>query len=79
MQFIIGIWSVQALNLKKLFDVTSFGSKSCLTIEISFESVTSNYKLVAWSLCLCERSFDRHELNVTVYLARPPNYLPNTT
>ena len=56
-----------SFKLEKLFDVTSFGSKSCFTIEISFESVASYYKLVARSLCWCERSFDRHKLNVTVY------------
>ena len=37
--FIIGICLVNALNLKKLFDVNSCGSKSCFTIEISLESV----------------------------------------
>ena len=35
------------------------------TIEIRFESVASNYKLVARSFCRCERSFDQYKLNVT--------------
>ena len=48
-----------SFKLEKLFDVTSFGSKSCFTIEISFESVASNYKLVAQSLWLMARTLAR--------------------
>ena len=55
-----------SFKLEKLFDATSFGSKNCFTIEISFESVASNYKLAARSFCLCERSFDRHKLNTLI-------------
>ena len=40
-----------SFKLENLFNVASFGSKNCFTIEISLESVACNYKLVARSFC----------------------------
>ena len=50
--------------------MTSVGSKCCFTIEVRFESVFSNCKLIARCFCWCERSFDRHKLNVPSNTAR---------
>ena len=50
--------------------MTSLGSKCCFTIEVRFESVVRNCKLIARCFCWCERSFDRHKLNVPSNTAR---------
>ena len=39
-------------------------------MEVRFESVVSNCKLIARCFCWCERSFDRHKLNVPSNTAR---------